>query len=92
MGRENQYIQLVNVLVLVQCSYALNLDILQLASSDLHKRYMARKASLIVILAYFAKQIGCHITFLMSFGNIPLKRPYISLTIAPRGSGCENNL
>ena len=30
---------------------ALNLEILQLASSNLHKRYIARKASLIVILA-----------------------------------------
>ena len=30
---------------------ALNLEILQLASSNLHKRYMARKASLIAILA-----------------------------------------
>ena len=30
---------------------ALNLEMLQLASSNLHKRYMARKASLIVILA-----------------------------------------
>ena len=29
---------------------ALNLETLQLASSNLHKRYMARKASLIVIL------------------------------------------
>ena len=30
---------------------ALNLEILQLASSNLHKRYMARNASLIVISA-----------------------------------------
>ena len=30
---------------------ALNLEIFQLASSNLHKSYMARKASLIVILA-----------------------------------------
>ena len=30
---------------------ALNLEILQLASSNLHKRHMARKTSLIVILA-----------------------------------------
>ena len=34
-----------------KCKYALNLKILQLASSNLHKRYMAGKASLIVILA-----------------------------------------
>ena len=31
----------------------LNLEIIQLASSNLHKRYMARKASLIVILTKF---------------------------------------
>ena len=30
---------------------ALNVEIFQLVSSNLHKRYMARKASLIVILA-----------------------------------------
>ena len=30
---------------------ALNLEIFQLASSNLYKRYMARKASVIVILA-----------------------------------------
>ena len=52
---------------------ALNLKILQLASSNLHKRYMARKASLIVISAYFAKQNGRHITCLMSNGVILLK-------------------
>ena len=33
------------------CKGALNLEIFQLASTNLHKRYMARKASLIVILA-----------------------------------------
>ena len=32
---------------------ALNLEIFQLASSTLHKRYMARKASLILILDLF---------------------------------------
>ena len=36
---------------------ALNLEILQLASSNLHKRYMARKDSLIVIVAYFASHV-----------------------------------
>ena len=40
--------------------------------------YMARKASLIVILAKFKKQNGRHITCLMSNGVILLKRPYIS--------------
>ena len=71
---------------------AVNLEILQVASSNLHKRYMAVKASLIVILAQFQKQNDCHITCLMSKKVILLKRPYISLTIVPRGSECENNL
>ena len=34
---------------------ALNLEIFQLASSNLHKSYMARKTSLIVILALVQK-------------------------------------
>ena len=38
------------------------------------------------------KQNGRHITCLMSNRVIPLKRPYISPYIAPRGSECENNL
>ena len=60
----------------------LNLEIFQLASSYLHKRYMARKASLIVILTLFYKENGRHITCLMSNGVILLKRPYISPNIA----------
>ena len=47
---------------------------------------------LIAILALFPKQNGRHITCLMLNGVILLKRPYISHTIAPRGSECENNL
>ena len=61
---------------------ALNLEILQVASSNLHKRYVARKASLSVILAWFPKQNGRHIKCFMSNGVILSKRPYISLTIA----------
>ena len=53
---------------------------------------MARKTSLIIILAQFPKQNGCHITCLMSNGVILLKMSYISFTIAPRGSEYENNL
>ena len=52
---------------------ALNLEILKLASSNLHKRYMARKASLIVILTECAKQNEYYITCLMSNGVIVLK-------------------
>ena len=63
----------------------LNLGIFQPASLNWYKRYMARKASLIVILTYFQKQNGHHITRLMSNGVIQLKRPYISPNIAPRG-------
>ena len=70
----------------------LNLKIFQLASSYLHKRYMARQASLIVILTLFKKENGRHITCLMSSGVILLKRPNISPNIALTGSECENNL
>ena len=42
--------------------YVLKSEILQLASTDLHKMYMARKACLRVILALFRKQNGCHDT------------------------------
>ena len=49
---------------------------------------MARKASLIVVLAWFAKQNSGHITCLMLNGVILLKG-LISLTTAPRGLGCE---
>ena len=35
----------------------LNLEILQLASSNLHERYMARKVSLIVILPSFENKM-----------------------------------
>ena len=54
-----------------------------------YKSYMARKASLIVILDQFKKQNGRHISCLMSNGVILLKMPYISPNIAPRGSECE---
>ena len=66
--------------------------IFQLASLNLHKSYMATKASLIVIWPSSKKQNCHHITWLMSNRVILLKRPYISPNIAPRGSECENNL
>ena len=59
-----------------------NLKIFQLDSSNLHKRYMARKfwpSSETRWLLY-------HI-FNVKWGY-PIKRP----NIAPRGSECENNL
>ena len=37
-----------------------------------------------------SKQNGHHITYLMSNRVILLKRPYIPLANAPRGSVCEN--
>ena len=52
---------------------------------------MARKVSLTVIWPSFEKQNGPHLTCLMLNGIILLKRPYISLIIATRGSKCENN-
>ena len=74
---------------------ALNLEIFQLASSNLHKSYMAGNSSLIVILALLYKQNGRHITSLISFNiewGYPIKRHYISCNIAPRVLECENNL
>ena len=67
---------------------ALNLEILQLASSNLHKRYMARKASHNNNFCLVSNQNDRHITCLMSNGVILLKGPYISSTI----SECENIL
>ena len=53
------------------------------------KRYMARKVSLTVIWPIFENKMA-----IMSHVKIdyPIKRPYISLIIATRGSKCENNL
>ena len=71
---------------------ALKLEILQLALSNFYKRYMARKARVLVILAKFQKQNGHHITCLMSSGIIQLKRSYFCLNIAPRGSECKKHV
>ena len=57
---------------------ALNLEILQLAKSNMHENCMARKASLITLALL---KNGCHIACLMSNGVIQLKRPYISLIL-----------
>ena len=86
---KNEMATIANCLKIIK---ALNLEIFQLVLSNLHKSDMARKASLIVILASFKKQNGRHITCLMSNEVILLKWPYISPNIAPRGSECENNL
>ena len=51
---------------------------------------MARKASLIVILAWFNKKWPPYHMFNVKWGY-PIKRP-ISPNIAPRGLECENNL
>ena len=51
----------------------------------MRKIYMARKVKLIVSKP---KWLSYH----MLNGIILLKRPYISLIIANRGSKCENNL
>ena len=50
----------------------------------MHKIYMARKVSLIVIWPSFENK--------MLNGIILLKRPYISHIIATIGFKCENNL
>ena len=62
---------------------------LQLGSSNMRKIYMARKISLIVIWPSFENKMAVisHVKW-----DYPIKRPYISLIIATRGSKCENNL
>ena len=71
----------------------LNLEIMQLASSNLHKRYVARKAILYLSLAYFQKRKA----FISHGINVkwchPIRKAlYLSLTIAAKGLECENNL
>ena len=55
----------------------------------MRKIYMARKVKLIVIWPSFE---NTWLSYHMLNGIILLKRPYISLIIATRGSKCENNL
>ena len=52
---------------------ALNLEILQLASSNLHKIYMARKVSLIVIWASFENKRAPYHMFYVKW-DYPIKK------------------
>ena len=64
----------------------------QLVSTNLHKIYMAREASPMIILfcpVCKTKWLLYHM-FNVKWGYA-IRRPYISLTIAPTGLGCENN-
>ena len=58
---------------------ALNLEILQLASSNLYKRHMARKASLIVILGSFKTMLPYHM-FNVKWGY-PIKKAVLPLLL-----------
>ena len=56
------------------------------------KLYMARKVSLIVIWPSFKNKMAITSHVKWDYPIKKLKRPYISLIIATRGSKCENTL
>ena len=57
---------------------ALNPEIFQLASSNLHKRYTVGKASQIIVLAYLKKT-----NQMAAISHIHVKWVYISPNVAP---------